>query len=236
MHECKIIYPIGVAMTLKNKDGSVYRLRSPNPLMKEQKIWEFRVHNMKWNSEILPDTSELQSIKTDFQIRNSFIDELDQAAAISSQKSNVKIVETPKNIVLEPKSEVNKVVLEPKSEVNKVVEPTKPEIIDNFIPKIFIHCLPAFIDIKIDNVYGDHVQTLKYKSVFSFEGVILDQSDLIFKFWTQADNLTNQILQGSILYPKTTHKRWWKVQDRFEKTGGWVITSYPSDYQPHFDV
>lgn len=221
-------------MTLKNKDGSVYRLKGPNPLMKEQKIWEeFRVHNMKWGSEILPDSSELNAIKTDFQVRNSFIDELDQAAAATPKEPDIKVVETP--TISEPK-----VILEPKSEItvveNKIVEPPRPENIDNSIPKIFIHCLPAFLENKIDNVYGDNVQTLKYKSPFSFEGVILDQSDLTFKFWTQADKLTNQILQGSIIYPKTTQKRWWRVQERVEKTGGWIITSHPSDFQPHFEA
>lgn len=205
-------------MVLKNKDGSVYRLKGPNPLMKEQKTWEeFRTHNMKWNGEILPDSSELQAIKTDFQIRNSFIDELDQAA----EESNTKIVESPT---------ISEVV------ENKIVEPPSPENVDNSIIKIFIHCLPAFLESKVDNVYGDNVQTLKYKSPFSFEGVVLDISDLTFKFWTQSDKLTNQILQGSIIYPKTTQKRWWRVQDRIEKTGGWIITSHPSDYQPHFDI
>jgi len=221
-------------MALKNKDGSVYRLKGPNPIMKEQKIWEeFRVHNMKWDNEILPDSSELHAIKTDFQVRNSFIDELDQAAALIPKESDIKVVETP--TISEPK-----VILEPKSEItvveNKIVKPPRPENIDNSIPKIFIHCLPAFLDVKIDSVYGDNVQTLKYKSPFSFEGVILDMSDLTFKFWTQADKFTNQILQGSIIYPKTAQKRWWRVQEIVEKTGGWIITSHPSDFQPHFET
>lgn len=219
-------------MALKNKDGSVYRLKGPNPLMKDQKKWEeFRVHNMKWGSEVLPDASEIHAIRTDFQVRNNFIDELDQAAADVGRESDVKVVESPTisepTIILEPKSEIT--VVE-----NKIVEPPKSESLDNSVPKVFIHCLPAFLDRKVDEVYGDNVQTLKYKSPFSFEGVILDMSDLTFKFWTQADDLTNQILQGSIIFPKTLQKRWWRVQERVEKTGGWIITTHPSDYQPHF--
>lgn len=220
-------------MALKNKDGTVYKLRGPNPLMKDQKTWEeFRVHNMKWGSEILPDASEIHAIKTDFQVRNNFIDELDQAAAEVGKESDIKVVESP--TISEPR-----VVLEPKSEItvveNKIVEAPRPENIEHStIPKVFIHCLPAFLDKKIDDVYGDTVETLKYKSPFSFEGIILDQSDLTFKFWTESNDMTNQILQGSVLYPKTLQKRWWKVQERMEKTGGWIVTAHPSDYQPHF--
>lgn len=217
-------------MTLKNKDGTVYRLKGPNPLMKEQKTWEeFRVHNMQWRSEVLPDSSELQAIKTDFQVRNGFLDELDQAAADALKESTIKVVETPTISVPEPTPQKITVI------ERKVVEPPRSEKLDGSIPRIFIYCLPAFMEEKIDDVYGETIKTLKYNNPFSFEGVILDESDLTFKFWTQSDSFTDQILQGSIVYPKDKRKRWWRVQNVFEKTGGWVITAHPSDYQPHFD-
>lgn len=214
-------------VTLKNKNGTVYRLKSPNPIMKEQKTWEeFRVHNMHWGSEIQPDTSELQAIKTDFQVKNSFIDDLDQAA---TEESNTKVVETPV-IFAESKTESKINVVE-----KKIVEIPGSEKLDRSIPRVFIYCLPAFLEEKIDEIYGEKTQTLKYNNPFSFEGVVLDESDLTFKFWTQSDSLTNQILQGSIVYPRDRRKRWWRVQNVFEKTGGWVITAHPSDYHPHFD-
>jgi hypothetical protein len=215
-------------MALKNKDGSVYRLRGPNPILKDQKLWEsFQTHNMHWQGDTSPDGSELQAIKTDFQVRNNFLDDLDQAAAEQeAQITEIKVVETLK------KPETIKVT------ENRVVEAPAPEnivakAID--VSKIFIHCLPAVISDKKDAVYGDNYQTIKYNKPFSFEGVLLDQSDLTFKFWTQADDFTNQIQQGSIVYPKINQRRWWRVQTKVEKTGGWIITGHPSDYQPHFD-
>jgi len=41
---------------------------------------------------------------------------------------------------------------------------------------------------------------------------------------------------GSILYPKTGYKRWWRVQDKTQKGGGWVLVAAPSDHQPSFDL
>jgi len=221
-------------MALKNKDGTVYKLRGPNPIMKDQKKWEaFVIHNMKWNGEISADSSELHAIKTDFQVRNNFIDDLDQAAAEVEESVNIKVVESPS--ISEPV-----VTIEPRPEIkvteNKVVEAPPAENTSNSIPKIFIHCLPATVRSRTDQTYGENIQSLQYNKPFSFEGVLIDQSDLTIKFWTQSNDLTEQIQQGSIIFPKTLQKRWWRVQTRLEKTGGWIFTAHPSDYQPHFET
>ena len=197
-------------MALKNSDGTVYKLRGPNPILKDQKLWEsFQTHNMHWQGDTLPDSSELQAIKTDFQVRNNFLDDLDQAAAEQeAQVTEIKVVETLQKS--ESKVTENRIVEVPASEniVAKAID----------VSKIFIHCLPAVIKDKKD------------------EGVLLDQSDLTFKFWTQSDSFTNQIQQGSIIFPKVNQRRWWRVQTKVEKTGGWIIICHPSDYQPHFDL
>jgi len=42
-------------MTLRNKDGSLYKLQGPNPLVKSQEIWntsELEFHNLSWEKEI----------------------------------------------------------------------------------------------------------------------------------------------------------------------------------------
>lgn len=223
-------------MALKNKDGTVYKLRGPNPVLKDQKLWDsFKIHNMQWQGEIQPDASDIHTIRTDFQVRNNFLDDLDQAAAEQEAKSvDIKVVESPVKTEM-PKQQI----LEPiKVREIRAVEAPLPETIPAKsidVPKIFIYCLPAVIKDKIDETYGDNYRTIKYNDPFSFEGVLLDQSDLTFKFWTQADSLTSQILQGSVLFPKVNQRRWWRVQNKVEKTGGWIITAHPSDFQPHFD-
>ena len=45
---------------IKNKDGSVYRLTSPNPVRKAQKQWSdtpMVLHNFAWEGLTLPDES-----------------------------------------------------------------------------------------------------------------------------------------------------------------------------------
>lgn len=223
-------------MALKNKDGTVYKLRGPNPVLKDQKLWDsFKVHNMQVQGEIQPDASDIQAIRTDFQVRNNFLDDLDQAAAEQEANSiDIKVVESVAKTEL-PKLQISEPI---KVKETRAVEAPLPETIPAKsidVPKIFIYCLPAVIKSKTDEVYGDNYQTIKYNDPFSFEGIVLDQSDLTFKFWTQTDSLTSQIQHGSVLFPKGNQRRWWRVQNKIEKTGGWIITAHPSDFQPHFD-
>ena len=45
-------------MALRNKDGTPYRLQSPNPVMRTQVLWgseRFVLHNMKWTGETYQD-------------------------------------------------------------------------------------------------------------------------------------------------------------------------------------
>src|SRR4051812_41372027 len=45
-------------MTIKNRDGSVFKLRGPNPIMAQQSEWDrskMRVLNLAWNSEVVED-------------------------------------------------------------------------------------------------------------------------------------------------------------------------------------
>lgn len=43
-------------MVIKNKDGSVYKISCPNPLMEEQTFWgDFKKHNFDWLPEVVKD-------------------------------------------------------------------------------------------------------------------------------------------------------------------------------------
>ena len=40
-------------MTIKNKDGTVFKISGPNPLMEDQTLWDsFTKHNFEWSEEI----------------------------------------------------------------------------------------------------------------------------------------------------------------------------------------
>lgn len=223
-------------MTLRNKDGSVYKLVGPNPVMKTQNLWgEYTLHNMEYDGEKASDDSKINPVSSDLAIKDSFINDLERT------KQEIKIVETkpwpeekpeikPEIKVVETKSE------EPLVDRNSFVQPDpeKKEIseISHDIEKIFIHVLPANIREKKDSLYGDTYRTIQYDKPTSFEGVILTQEDLLFEVWTDVANINI----GSILYPKTNFKRWWRVQEKQIKGSGWILSAVPSNEQPSFNL
>lgn len=206
-------------MVLKNKDGTVYRLDGPNPTMKTQETWsEFEIHNMKWDEEKSKDINQILPIKSDLHVKDTFLSALDEA------KEDIKISE----------NEVEDVQISDEIERKSVVKPDlhKEKIKEKSdIEKTFIHCLPAFLKEKRDDLYDEAYISIEYGNPTSFEGVILSQEDLFIEIWTDVDKIN----KGSILYPKTGYKRWWRVQNKREKKSGWIITATPSDIQPSFD-
>lgn len=210
-------------MTLKNKDGSVYKLAGPNPAMKEQKLWsDYAVHNMTWKPEHAQDNTVVTPVQSDFHVKDDFLAELDKAK--SAIKEEIKVVETRQ----EPAPEVfeRKPIVQPDLHREELQANS-----DDGIEKVFVHCLPASVRERKDSLYGETYRTIKYGNPYSFEGVVVEQQDLFIKIWTTADN-TNE---GSILFPKTHQKRWWRVQQREKKSGGWLLAAMPSDHQPSFE-
>ena len=195
-------------MALKNKDGTPYSLQKPNPVMKNQSLWKgekFILHNMKWQTETQEDNTEIEPIHSDITVKDDFVAELAE-----SKKE-------------EPVFERKAIVQE---DTQRIQEEKKEEI-----EKTFIHCLPAVMKTKIDDLYGDVIQTIKYESPTSFEGVILKDTDMVFEVWTDTDKFGI----GSVLYPKSNNKRWWKIKKKEKKADGYLLTCLPSDHQPSFD-
>lgn len=199
-------------MALKNKDGSTYKLQKPNPTMKEQSLWaneKFILHNMKWTAEIAEDKTEVTPIQSDLVVQDNFVDELKETK--QEEKNEEPVFE-------------RKVITAPDNQ--RIEEETKPEI-----QKIFVHCLPAILRTKTDDLYGETYQTIQYEKPTSFEAVLLNENDLIYEIWTD----TNTINLGSVLFPKTGNKRWWRVKNKDQKANGWIISCILSDYQPSFE-
>lgn len=206
-----------MTMTLYNKDGSVYKLSGPNPAMKEQKLWgDFVTHNMEWKPETSEDNTVVTPLESDFFVKESFLD------ALAAAKEDIKVTEIKTPEVQKP--EFRTPVVRHDSE-SDVADPEQ-------IQKTFIHCLPAQIRERKDSLYGEVYKTVKYGSPISFEAVIVAQTDFTLDVWTDTDKIS----RGSILYPKTGYKRWWRVQEKVQKESGWLLKSIPSDYQPSFDL
>lgn len=60
-------------MVIRNSCGTIYKLKGPNPLMKEQDQWnKFKIHNFNWEPESKSDSiPETPQIKSDFAIKES---------------------------------------------------------------------------------------------------------------------------------------------------------------------
>jgi len=196
-------------MVIKNRDGSVYKLNSPNTLMKDQRFWtDYKFHNMKWKQTITEGEAEVDRLQTDFVVKDSFLEELASTAPLREEQP----------IDSEPKAP------QIKTKKEKVGDPLAG------IPRCFIYCLPASVQQKRDSLYDDSYVSISYGDPFSLEGVITEEDDLFIKFWTTAD-----ISMESVVFPKNNYKRWWKIVSSEPIHGGKLYVCAPSSYQPHFE-
>lgn len=106
----------------------------------------------------------------------------------------------------------------------------EPEVGSHEDDKIQVWCQPATYKKYKDNLYGEEYQKVNYGSSFLFEAILIDQDDLSFILWTN----TKAVTKGSIIFPRTHDKRWWRVQSIREENGGYTIACAISEYQPKF--
>lgn len=200
-------------MSLKNKDGTEYTLRRPNPIMKTQETWsDFKVHNLKNLGVKVIDENAPPPASEMIVVEPSFVEELQATKEVVVKQEPTK----PEPVKPEPM---------PEPQVSKVATQLPSEIKINIM-----HCRPATIRERKDSIYGEPYRTIQYGQNFELESVITKEEDLIMQLWTKV-----KLTKGSILYPKIGAKRWWRVQEITEKTGGWLITSVPSSEQPAFN-
>lgn len=217
-------------MVLKNKDGSVYVLNEPNPLVKNQRSFDpnkLIFHNFKWDdiiySQVIPRKKE------------------------EKKNSSPVINKIPEPIVESPEASF------PLNEINKEhKEEFKEEEVAYQMPlikhKVLSYCLPATIKNYKDKLYGESWSKIKYGKKFIFPFVMIENQDLFIQFWTSDPN--QQIPENSIVYPfnyeiynSNTNSydrvpydeyRWWEIDKKESKNGGWLFHAVPSNNQPDF--
>lgn len=123
-----------------------------------------------------------------------------------------------------------KEVLKPTQEPVVVRQLEEPEVGNEIEDKVQIWCLPASYREYKDDLYGEKFRKIKYGNKFLFEAISLEQDDLTLMVWTN----TKAVTEGSILFPRSHDKRWWRVQSIKEQDGGYIVCSMISDYQPKF--
>ena len=217
-------------MVIRKKDGNVYVLEGPNPMVDNQQHWDpngLVFHNFSWDEIIYSRTPSK-----------------------SRHTTSVAVEEPPRKERIEPAQEI----IEPRQEEVEIpaVEspaPTEREFDLPYIKyKVLCYCLPAETKVHVDKLYGESWQRVSYGKKFVFPCVVVESGDLSFEFWTSDPN--NKVLERSIVYPFSyeVHNlstdsydrvpydeyRWWKVSDRESKEGGWLFRCVPSETQPDF--
>lgn len=210
-------------MAITSKDGSVYILKSPNPLVKEQEKWDSSklvFHNFTW-----------EEIKAN-------------AAPKIKRQEPRKMPDLP--------TPIPKPVAAEKGEEAEHVPTKKPDDKTFDIPhikyKVISYCLPAILEKKKDSFYGESWERLSYGNKMAFPLIVVESNDFSFDFWTSDPN--GQITERSIVYPFSyevyndetgsydrvpyDEYRWWKVSSKEQKEGGWLFRSVPSEIQPDF--
>lgn len=202
-------------MTLLDKNGKPYRaFNEPNPILKEQESLEkdeLVFHNFKWNSKI------------EKKIKNS---------------NPPKEVEQKK--IPQESEEVNDFLTLLKQEavaLKNSLPPKKETSTDNELT-ILVHCHPAIIREKKDDLYGETKKTIQYGKKFIFEALFVDNTDLEICLFT----LDSQLTPGSVIYPskyknksdKLENYRWWRISNTKSFKNGFLIYGEITDYQADF--
>ena len=217
-------------MPITRKDGTDYRLRSPNPLSLTQNSWVSDVEkiNFKWKPQVVTNEEEQTPapMQSDMKVKDEYKD-------LSSIDTPVAITEDPEQIAKEPVVQPDPVV--------KTDSESKPSVRQHLANTVHMHCLPVETISMEDSFYGDQFDRSSYGQKFTFESVMVEMGDLAMVFWTDIERVT----EGSVVYPfrkqvapgryqPLQQYRWWKVTEIEEKSPGFLVRAIASDLQPDF--
>ena len=204
-------------MVIKNKDGSIFKLKGPNPVASKQNHWEdgdFEMHNMEWEEVELPDASEVKKFNSDFEVKDVFSEPIEMPQK-KEQKEFPKIVE--------------KLKVDRKEKAKNIVD---------------IWVLPAQIEHHPEAETGKQY-TIKYFDKKLIEAIVIHNDNFRMIFWTNVNFCKCGTIaylwrnsEGSVLRESS----WWKVDkvldetqdERLKKSGGFIHLCVPSEYTPDF--
>lgn len=198
-------------MAIRDRNGAIYKLRGPNKLMENQQLWDqqhVRIINMNFDRITIVDQNNPH---------REFIESYD-------------VVDIGEELGLVD----NSVTISAQKFIDEINEPVQKHIIDR--PKrmldrnsIKIWCVPVVWKKTVDSLYGDVRTTKRYGNKFVFDGVVVMDTDLAMRFWSETE-----IPKESVVFPQDGQKRCWKVDEIEEKTGGYLMTTSISDVNPDF--
>ncbi len=147
-------------MAIKDKDGTVYKLRGPNPIMTAQKKWDeskIVYYNMEKWTPIKDVDEKIQSIKP----------------VLEPTK-----LEIPPIVHKEPEPE--RISIEPNQTVDRVAKILAEK-------KIVFHCLLVTVKHFEDDFYGESNSRTVFGQKFDFPGILVKLDDLQIILWTDVE-------------------------------------------------
>lgn len=204
-------------MAIKDKDGSVYKLRGPNPLLKTQDTWDERhvkLVNFGWDSVTVADEhNPVKKFEKDYNIPD--LGKLLEAHEEEGDDED------------EDEDEVPDHDIEEVPEGEPAIDHTTAEFLEKN-KTIFQGVLTKETQIT-DDLYGETYTKRVYSGKIQFPAIVIQQTDLGMEFWT-----TQDVTEHSVVYPQDGTKRWWRVTGSYQKSGGYVVTAVTSDVNPDF--
>lgn len=219
-------------MAIFTKDGKVYVLEGPNPLVEKQVPWDASklvFHNLSW-------------------------DEIRTGGKRPAHSQAVETTKEPKDERTPDNTPPPPTPNNPRTEDSANNEKLRQEEDDREFElpyikyKVLCHCLPAKVEIRNDPLYGETWSRVTYGRKFVFPCVVISSTDLSLDFWTSDPD--GKISERSVIYPFSyevhnadtdSHDRvpyddyrWWKIASKEPKEGGWLFSATPSDMQPDF--
>lgn len=207
-------------MAIRDKDGSVYQLRGPNPLLQNQREWDrsqIVLLNCGWKGEVVEDVRS--------PVKESRANVRDIAEELSL-KPNAAFV---------PASQfVAEAAAPPKGPVNIDVDERLGRILKE--RGVQYHCAPVVgYRSRRDPVYDSVTETPAYGEPYTFDAVVVSESDFQLQFWC-----VRAVSKHSVVYRKAggakLDGRWWRVDDVAPKTGGFLVLANLSDVSPDFSA
>lgn len=198
-------------MPILDKDGTVLKLRGPNPAMTVQSNWDYNhitlLNFVPEESLILRDRRRTAARKVQEQVFKTVAQEF-----VEELVSPTEIEELSEVIPVEDESE---------NELAALMQQHSTTFL----------CMPVTATTRHDNLYGERYISHEYGKQIEIQAIKLDESDLLLSFWAEM-----QLNPKSVVYPQDKNRRCWKIESNEEKSGGFMHYCIPSDVTPSFKL
>jgi hypothetical protein len=224
-------------MVIKNKDGTVYKVKGPNPIMLEQDLWnDFELHNMEFPDDVVNQNIAKKPTRNKINLGQTVVAKQDEIRSEVSVKTPAFVEEKPPQKKQEFSFQEAQITQEikppqPKIDEEEIVE--KPKYVNSKLlnyPKTVLCCLPTDVQEKKDLLYGEVTTKITYGKKFTFEAILIEETDMHLLFWTHLE----KIKRFAIFYPKNQEKRWWQADAIKSAPEGFVVKCIPSMQHPNF--